>query len=132
MTHRHQLAPTTHTLEMRQVAEINQRLAASDRPRVSAVLLRLAGEPVQSAPDMFPSLIASDAHAQRVLPAQAMLNLIEAEGSPDFPYLMGHFFVGSPDRDLRSATGLVVPLHSGTLRQISDLLGLRHSWGFGD
>ncbi len=104
--------PTTHTLEMEQIAALNARLAdtsPSRRPAITAEDLTLTG--VQVWP-----------HASGPLPAEAVLLRICWDGDPEFPDLHGHF--ATPQQGDR-----VVDLHTAALRTISRRLDTRQRWG---
>lgn len=100
--HEHHLAPTTHTAELEQIREINLALAGGRRVAAGSVGLGT------------------------VLPDDAVLRWLEAEGSPSYPYIFGHF---SP----RGSADIVrIELHTAQLRAISNHLSLRsHIWGAG-
>ncbi|MGN6611402.1 MAG: hypothetical protein ACTHLJ_06470 [Angustibacter sp.] len=96
----HELARTTHTVELRQVAELNAALA-SGRRRLTAG-----------------SIGASSAPGEHVV-----LTSLECQGPPSYPYVYGRFVAGA-ERLAR------VELHTTQLRAISDQLALRsHTWG---
>jgi hypothetical protein len=106
------LPPTTHTLEMAQVAELNERL--NRRPAsaaVTAAALGMGGAPLQ------PSGAAG-------LAADAVLVRLSWQGSPEFPDVYGHFGAGRGGR-------LQVLLHTAALDQLGKLLGIRQRWGVG-
>lgn len=121
---KHDLSRTTHTPELRQVQELNDRLAAADRAgeRVTAESLELTGASVESAGASIGAPTGAPAGG---LPAGAVLDHLSAEGPPDFPYLAGRFRVGSGD----SEPTLQVALHTPTLRRLSHRFGLHHVWG---
>src|SRR3954470_18301836 len=98
--HPHPLSPTTHTLDMAQVAEINEHLADPGTRRVTAGELGLD-----------PRLVAPDG------------TVVHAwiQGSPEFPYIFA---------DVAAASSVThVPLHTPALLRLSHLLGLHHRWG---
>jgi hypothetical protein len=99
--HAHQLSRTTHTLDMGQVAEINDRLGETGAPRVRADDIELA-----------PALAPPDGTVVRVW----------IQGSPEFPYIYADVAVGT-------SAVVHVPLHTPALTRLSHLLGLRHHWG---
>ena len=102
--HEHELSPTTHTIELRQIAELNAALA-SGRGTLTAG-----------------SVGVHDTHAE--VPADAVLKSLEAEGPPSWPYVYGHFSRPGAEDMLR------VELHTAHLRAISDQLRMRsHLWG---
>lgn len=99
--HEHALAPTTHTVELRQVKELNAALATGRR-RVTAGSVGV--------------------HAQ--IEAGSPLRHLESEGPPSYPYIYGVF----DSTDPRGVTR--VELHTANLRAISQQLSLRsHIWG---
>jgi hypothetical protein len=65
--HPHHLAPTTHTVELDQIHEINDALASGHR--VTAGSLGVPG----------------------TVPGDAGLRSVEAVGPPSYPYVYGHF-----------------------------------------
>lgn len=97
--HPHPTSPTTHTLDMMQVAEINERLSDSARYRVTAGDIGLPPE----------------------VPADAPVVNVWIQGSPEFPYLFADVTIGS--------SPVHVPLHTPALVQLSHRLGLHHRWG---
>jgi hypothetical protein len=101
MMREHELAPTTHTVELQQVAELNAALASGLR-RVTAGSLGL----------------------HEALADGAVLEFLECEGPPSYPYIYGHFRVLGTDELDR------LELHTAHLRAISDQLSFRrHIWG---
>jgi len=103
----------THTLVIDQVQEINDRLAARrDPPAITADELGLcdsaagSGETVDS------------------LPAEAVLSQVCCIGTPEWPYIHGHF------RIPETADGsVIVDFHTPALRELSHRLRFRHIWG---
>ncbi len=118
---RHELDESTHTVALTQLAQLNGRLGDPERPAVTAGMLGVSGRTAEDEPIALPS----GARLVRVFP----------EGSPDFPYVHGHFRVerGMPDVDeaaLRSEDGdLLCELTPAMLQLVSHTLGLRHDWG---
>ena len=107
----HPMSVTTHTLEMQQVAELNNRLQ-----RDSAIT---AGRLGLSQVDC-----RSGGQLSR-LPDAAELIEVAWAGSPDFPDVYGHFYIaGRPGH-------VVVDLHTPALRQLSRMLGVGQAWGVG-
>ena len=103
----HELSPTTHTVELRQVAEINAALAAVRRRLTAGAIGAHSALPENA-----------------VLPEDAVLMSLEPEGPPSYPYIYGHFGVPGTEHVAR------VELHTAHLRAISDQLSLRsHIWG---
>jgi hypothetical protein len=99
--HEHELAPTTHTVELRQIAEMNAALASARR-----------------------RLTAGSIGVRAAVAPDAVLRWLEPQGPPSWPYIYGHF--GGPGtQDVTE-----VELHTAQLRAISDQLSLRsHIWG---
>lgn len=117
MPHKYALPRTTHTVEMTQIAELNDRLAFRDaNESISAADLGLAGAVVLPMPGA----------AQDGLPGQADLERVGYDGPPEFPYIHAEF---RPDR---SEAALVrVDLHTDALRKLSRRLHVREVWGVG-
>ena len=117
--HAHPLAVTTHTLELDQLAEINEHLAARTRAVTAADLL-------VDGVRLLPHLVAGVPRpaGRPVLPAFAVLRRVEASGPPEYPYVRGHFD-GEPWR----SGDLVVDLHTAALTALSHRLDLHHRWG---
>jgi hypothetical protein len=99
--HEHELAPTTHTVELRQIAEMSAALASGNR-----------------------HLTAGSIGVEAAVPESAVLLSLDSEGPPSYPYIFGHFSVPGSEQVTR------VELHTANLRAISDQLKLRsHIWG---
>jgi hypothetical protein len=115
--HKYALPPTTHTVEMTQLAELNDRLAARDPAEtISAADLGLADV-----------IVVSHGDGEGLgLPAEALIERVCYQGPPEFPYIHAHF---RPD-PAEIAT-LTVDLHTGALRELSHRLHLRDVWGVG-
>ena len=97
----HELAPTTHTVELHQIAEINAALAARRR-----------------------RLTASDIGVDAAVAPSAVLMSLEPEGPPSYPYIYGHFGLPGTEQVVR------LELHTAHLKAISAQLSLRaHIWG---
>ena len=113
----HDVAAGTHTPEMRQLEELNARLAAPGQ-NVTAARLGVAGANLDQ--QRF-----GDTGPDVVLPGAAVLVRVAPEGPPDFPYIHGQFAIapGQVD-DLPS-----VLLHTEALRELSRIFGLHHRWG---
>jgi hypothetical protein len=118
----HHLSATTHTVELSQLAEINERLAAqSGSSRITAGALGLSSATPAAGREGLP------------VPPAAVLIRLCADGPPEYPYIHGHF--ASPnaadDPEVAHAAGSVpvVAMHSPALNAISRALGLRHRWG---
>ncbi|MGN6301403.1 MAG: hypothetical protein ACTHN8_09980 [Angustibacter sp.] len=98
----HLLARTTHTVELRQVAELNAALSRGRR-----------------------RLTAGSIGAPTALPDQAVLTSLECQGPPSYPYVFGCFEAAGP-----AAGTTRVELHTPQLRAICDQLSLRaQTWG---
>jgi hypothetical protein len=106
---RHPLDPTTHTVEMSQIAELNLRLKAPQAPRVSAAEL---------------GLIGPGAGAAHGLTGADVVVRLSWDGSPTFPDIYAHFGTAGSD-----AAGRPVRLHTAQLRELSSRFGLHHRWG---
>ena len=116
MQHSHQISRTTHTVEMAQIAEINDGLRAREGTRaIRASLLGMQG--VKRSP-------GSNDDNESSLPEEASITRLSFDGPPEFPYVHGHFRT-----DLRDHGSLTVDLHTDALRRLSHLLGLQHAWG---
>jgi len=100
--------PTTHTLEMNQVTDLNSRLSNTRAPRIIAAELGVSDA----------GLIG---HAADRLGAEAVLTRVSWQGSPGFPEVHGHFDA--------SGGSVATTLHTDALRQISRRLLLRQRWG---
>lgn len=120
MSH-HTLSPTTHTTELRQIAELNGRITGADGKQITAGALRMAGVPIDTV-----MIEATGAPSGRpaVLPADAIVQRIVGEGPPSYPYVYGLF-----GADRANSPELRAPLHTAHLRMLSKRYGLRHSWG---
>jgi hypothetical protein len=117
MQNKHALPRTTHTLEMTQIAELNDHLSIRDPAQpIRAADLGVAGVTLLSGGDA----------AVKVLPAEAILERLCYEGPPAFPYVHAHF------RPAPAAAGtLTIDLHTLALRELSHLLHLHEVWGVG-
>jgi hypothetical protein len=97
----HHLSRTTRTLDMAQIEQIDQQLAAPGAPAVTAADLGLD---------------------EAGTPAAAILTKVWLRGSPEFPDIFADFEDGvGPRRQ--------VQLHTPSLVALSRLLGLHHRWG---
>lgn len=123
-----QLAPTTYTIELRQAREINRRLAAPGHADITAETLGVAGKATASSTLFRVDLFGTALPAEALRP-EATLSYVTAEGSPEFPYLLGHFTASSAGARRGVSAGLVIELHSDVLSRLSSKLGLRHCWG---
>ena len=127
----HTLAPSTQTLALRQVSEVNERLSAAQLiggvPLLTAQALGLAGNAVHPRVIDHAVLRGNDRRRQSgevlVLPEAAPLLSLLAVGDPNWPYLYGLFTeVGGRRR-------LPAVLRSEHLLVVSRALGLsRHHW----
>ena len=104
------LPRTTHTVEMSQLAELNERLS-DHRPRITASELGLAGT----------KILAGQPDDE--LPSSAVLVRLCWDGPPEFPYIHAHFGIG--DR----GASRIVDLHTAALRELGRRLGVRQQWG---
>jgi hypothetical protein len=111
----HHLPPTTHTVEMAQVAEFNARLEAHHGPAITAAELGLEGARPRH-------------HSSDALPGTAELVRVSWDGAPEFPDIHAYFTStpGAGDEEV------VVDLHTAALRALSNRLNLRHVWGVED
>ena len=129
MSHRHQPAPTTRTIELRQVQDINRRLAAPGSTQVTAEALGVAGSVTASPTAFGVDLFGPETSGTAVLRPTAVLCFVSAEGSPEFPYVLGHFAASPMAAQRAGGVDAVIELHSAGLRRLSAVLGLRHCWG---
>jgi len=136
----HTLAVSTHTVEMLQVIEINDRLATIDEAATQgdlptgSTLLITAEDLGLTGATVHPRVVDRPAaailrqerqHETPALPAAAALRSIIAAGDPSFPYLYGIF--GEPNGGRRRLPAVV---HTQHLKIISVMLNLRsHRWG---
>jgi hypothetical protein len=125
MSHSHLPAATTHTVELRQIREINVRLEQADRDGVTAEHLGVAGQQASLPQPRHFDFFGAEPPAAPILRPASVLHHISAEGCVGFPYLRGHF---ADDRSPRQPD-LVVELHTEALRRLSRLLALQHRWG---
>ncbi len=115
MHHRHQVSLTTHTVEMAQIAAINDRLREREGAHaISASLLGMQGVKLSSGRE----------DDDNVLPGEAIITGLSFDGPPEFPYVHGHFTT-----DPSGHGSLTVDLHTDALRKLSHLLGFQHLWG---
>ncbi len=121
MTHRHQPALTTHTVELDQVHIIDERLAG--RAPVTAAMLGMEQVPAGAAPAFGPSMFDTRPPSAAVLGTRAVLRHVTAEGSPEFPYVKGTF------EDPVNGTLRAAELHSQALHRLCVLIGLSQCWG---
>lgn len=115
MPHRHQISSTTHTVEMAQIAAINNRLREWEGAHaINASLLGMQGV----------KLASGSVDDDDVLSGEAVITGLSFDGPPEFPYVHGHFTT-----DLSGHGSLTVDLHTYALRKLSHLLGFQHLWG---
>jgi|SRR5471030_225061 hypothetical protein len=114
MPRRHQISTTTHTVEMAQIAAINDRLRERESAHpINASLLGMQGVK-----------LSSGSVGDNILPGEAVITGLSFDGPPEFPYVHAHFMT-----DLSGHGSLTVDLHTEALRKLSHLLGLQHLWG---
>jgi len=116
------LSRTTHTAEMRQITELNVRIAEAGGQKITAGFLGLAGVMIDRV--TIEVTVAARTARQTTVPALAVLLRIIAVGSPSFPYLYGVFEASDAD-----PSQVPAPLHTPHLRALSELYRLRHTWG---
>jgi hypothetical protein len=104
----HSLSSSTRTVELAQLNQINEVLAAPEAPRVTAAELGLTQDPTR------PSC---------GVPAGAVLIHLSFDGPPEYPYIHGRFTASE------SGGALTVEMHTPALRELSHRLHLHHSWG---
>jgi hypothetical protein len=121
--------PTSRTLEMQQIREINERLTAPDRSvQATAGLLGVLDTMPESPVDTEPRLRPGTTEGRFEL---AVLTRVVAEGPPEFPYIWGYFEPARPaDPDRPGQPRLVIALHTTALTRLSGILSLHeHRWG---
>jgi hypothetical protein len=101
--------PTTHTIEMAQIMEINAKLG-----QASGEVLRAGELPLERQPGERPVPVNPSSELKR----------LSWKGSPSFPDIFGHFTTPSGKESRRG-----VLLHTAALNEISHRLRLRHAWG---
>lgn len=109
----HPLDPTTHTVEMTQIAELNEHLKLPQSAPVTAADLGLQGARMRGGRGAGGSLAGPE-----------VVVSVSWTGSPAFPDIFANFGV--------KGTGQVsgrVQLHTAQLKELSHRLGLRHGWG---
>ena len=117
MQHKHAVSRTTHTVEMTQIAELNDCLGTRDpADTISADDLGLAGVAVLSGGDV----------EHNGLPGRAVLERVSCDGPPEFPYIHAQFRRGPSEPG-----SLTIDLHTHALRELSRLLHLHEVWGVG-
>jgi hypothetical protein len=110
MSH-HPLDPTSHTIEMQQVDELNARLAEQQAPTITSGDLGLTGAVVHGS-------------GGQSLSGHEVVMKVTWRGTPDFPDVYAGF----------GAQGTAGPstemlLHTAELRELSRRLHLSHHWG---
>jgi hypothetical protein len=101
---------TTHTLELAQLADLNQRLSELGS-RITASELGLAGA----------KSLASRSDGE--LPGSAALLRLAWDGPPAYPYIHAQF-AGAGQQEVR-----IVDLHTAALKELGRRLGVRQQWG---
>ena len=102
---------TTHTVEMRQVADLNERL----RTDTAVTACRLGLRQVNC---------RSGGQLSRLHETAELIRVAWA-GPPDFPNLYGHFSIASRPGHV------IVDLHTPALRQLCRVLRIHQVWGIG-
>jgi hypothetical protein len=120
MTHGHLPAGTTHTVELDQVRAIDAQLGS--RAPITAAVLGM-DHVAAGAPPAFLSLFESRPERQPELAGRSILRNVRAEGSPEFPYMIGRF------EDPVTGEIQVVELHSQALQRLCAAIGLSQCWG---
>lgn len=110
MSH-HPLDPTSHTIEMEQIDELNTKLADDHVPAITTGELELTGSPLPGS-------------GGQSLSGHEVVMKVSWRGTPDFPDIYGEF----------GAAGTTEPsthvlLHTSQLRELSRLLHCTHHWG---
>jgi hypothetical protein len=110
MSH-HPLDPTSHTIEMEQIDQINARLADQHAPTVTAADLGLTGAVIHGS-------------SGQSLSGHEVVMSVSWRGTPDFPDIYAGFGAqGTP------APSIEMLLHTAQLRELSHRLHLSHHWG---
>jgi hypothetical protein len=109
MSH-HPLDPTSHTIEMEQIEELNARLVEKQTPTITSGDLGLTGAHI-------PGGGASLSGHEAVLH-------VSWRGTPDFPDIYAEFGAKGA-----SAASSHLLLHTAQLRELSRLLHCSHHWG---
>ncbi|GAB6903392.1 hypothetical protein [Kineosporia succinea] len=121
MTHRHQPAATTHTVELDQVLVIESRLGT--HAPVTAAALGLDGLPAIPPSAFSIPLFETRTPSAGTLGPRAVLRHVKAQGSPEYPYVLGQF------EDPVNGGARVVELHSQALHRLCVAMGLSQCWG---
>lgn len=114
MHHHHSLDPTTHTVELDQLRELDAALGESPADHlITADLLGMTGAHVKQGVSQ-PATVGT-------LPASAVLLRLSYDGPPEYPYIHGHFS-GSGGEG-------VAELHTAALQALARQLHLNQRWG---
>jgi hypothetical protein len=105
-------ARTTHTLEMRQIEDVNDAL-----PKRSVTASEIGLEH---------ATLLTGLHPGGTLPPSAVLQRLDADGDPEFPYLHADFGHSPSD-----GTRWRVDVHTAALHRLAHLLNLHQVWGIG-
>lgn len=108
------LAPTTHTVELAQLAELEAALTAPGARRFTAADLGVAGGATGGA---------------GTLPPNAVLTRISWDGPPEYPYIHGIFGGAGAAGTGAKGGGQRIELHTAALHELSHGLRLHHRWG---
>ena len=108
----HPLDRTTHTIEMTQIDQINQRL---EHQVVTAADVGAGG-----------SVLLTGRVAGGTLPSSAVLIRIDWDGDPTFPYIHGQFAEHAGGKVLWR-----VDVHTSFLKALDRVLALQQAWGVG-
>jgi hypothetical protein len=110
MSH-HPLDPTSHTIEMEQIDELNARLAEEHAPTITSGDLGMTGA------------VISHSGGQG-LSGHEIVMKVTWRGTPDFPDIYAGFGArGTTEPSVQ------VLLHTNHLRELSRLLHCSHHWG---
>jgi hypothetical protein len=109
---RHPLDPTTHTIEMEQIEQVNAQLKQPGATGITAADLGLEGSHLVGHP-------AADSLSPR-----DVVRYLSWTGAPDFPDIFAHF--GAPGGDTATTR---VQLHTAHLRELSGRIHLTQHWG---
>ncbi len=110
MSH-HPLDPTSHTIEMEQIAELNAHLADENAPTITSADLGMTG-------------MAMEGSRGQALSGHEVVMKVTWRGLPDFPDIYAGFGARGTTEPATSAL-----LHTGQLRELSRLLHCAHHWG---
>lgn len=104
---------TTHTVDMEQIADLNERLRSQGGAGVHAADLGLVGAVVTGS-------------APGTLAGSAVLVQLSWDGAPEFPDIHGHFSSSAGGEGT-----WVVDFHTAALKLLSQRLHAHHIWGQG-